>query len=77
MYPKVNNADLATERGREKGAERTERDFRCPICRSAIGQASCLICALHYLRTVGPNTNFCDTGRGYKLALYLGDSSSG
>ena len=27
----------------EKREERTERDFRYPICRSAIGQASCLI----------------------------------
>ena len=26
-------------------SERTELDFRAPICRSAIGQASCLICA--------------------------------
>ena len=26
-------------------AERTKLDFRCLICRSAIGQASCLICA--------------------------------
>ena len=25
--------------------ERTKHDFRCPICRSAIDQASCLICA--------------------------------
>ena len=40
---------LATERERNlttgKRAERTKLDFRCPICRSAIGQASCLICA--------------------------------
>ena len=28
-----------------KRIERTKLDFRCPICRSAIGQASCLICA--------------------------------
>ena len=28
-----------------KRAERTKRDLRCPICRSAIGQANCLICA--------------------------------
>ena len=26
-------------------AERTKHDFRCPICRSATGQASCSICA--------------------------------
>ena len=42
-------ADLATERERHltkgKRAERTKLDFRCPICRSATGQASCLICA--------------------------------
>ena len=42
-------ADLATELGRQltrgKRAERTKHKFRCPICRSAIGQASCLICA--------------------------------
>ena len=41
--------DLATEGERHlttgKRAERTKLDFRCPICRSAIGQASCLICA--------------------------------
>ena len=28
-----------------KARERTQRDFRCPICCSAIGHASCLICA--------------------------------
>ena len=28
-----------------KNAERTKLDFRCPICHSAIGQPSCLICA--------------------------------
>ena len=42
-------ADLATERERHlttgKRAKTTKLDFRCPICRSAIGQASCLICA--------------------------------
>ena len=42
-------ANLATELGRQltkgKRAERTKHNFRCPICRSAIGQASCLICA--------------------------------
>ena len=42
-------ADLATGRERHlttgKRAERTKQDFQCPICRSAIGQASCLICA--------------------------------
>ena len=40
-------ADLATERHLTTGkrAERTKLDFRCPICRSASGQASCLICA--------------------------------
>ena len=41
--------DLATARERHlttgKRAERTKLDFWCPICRSAIGQASCLICA--------------------------------
>ena len=41
--------DLATGRERQltmgKRAERTKHDFRCPICRSAIGQTSCLICA--------------------------------
>ena len=39
--------DLATEQERQlttgKRAERTKRDFRCPICLSAIYQASCLI----------------------------------
>ena len=49
--PYINNerADLAIERERHlttgKRAERTELDFRYPICRSAIGQASGLICA--------------------------------
>ena len=42
-------ADKATERERQlttgERAERTKRDSRCPICRSAIGQASSLICA--------------------------------
>ena len=28
-----------------KRVERTELDFRCPVYRFAIGQASCLICA--------------------------------
>ena len=28
-----------------KRADRTKHDFRCPICRSTIDQASCLICA--------------------------------
>ena len=41
--------DLATEGERHlttgKRAVRTKLDFRCPICRSAIGQASCLMCA--------------------------------
>ena len=55
LYPLVvrwntRQADLAIERERHlttmgKRAERTKLDFRCPICRSAIGQASCLICA--------------------------------
>ena len=42
-------ADLATGRERQlttgKRAERTKDDFRCSICRSATGQASCLIFA--------------------------------
>ena len=42
-------AGLATGRERQlttgKRAERTKHDFRCSIYRSAIGQASCLICA--------------------------------
>ena len=45
---KNDKADLATERERQlttgTRTEWTERDFRCPICRSAIGQASCLVC---------------------------------
>ena len=40
--------DLATERERHlttrKRTERTKIDFRRPICRCTIGQASCLIC---------------------------------
>ena len=47
--------DLATGRERQlttgKRAERTKHDFRSPICRSAIGQASCLICARRRLMT--------------------------
>ena len=43
-------ADLATGRDHQlttgKRAERTKHDFRCPICRSAIGQTSCSICPL-------------------------------
>ena len=42
-------ADLATGRERQlttgKRAERTKHDFRFSSYRSAIGQASCLICA--------------------------------
>ena len=48
-------ADLATGRERQlttaKRAERTKHDFRGQICRSAIGQASCLICARRYQLT--------------------------
>ena len=44
-----NQVDLATEWERQltmgKRAKRTAGDFLSPICRSAIGQASCLICA--------------------------------
>ena len=48
-YSGILNKDvLATGRERQlttgKRAERTKRDVRCSICRSAIGQASCLIC---------------------------------
>ena len=47
--PSNNSADLATERERHlttgKRAESTKLDLQCPICRSATGQASCLICA--------------------------------
>ena len=47
--PLRKQADLATGRERqlttEKRAERTKHDFRCQIGRSAIDQASCLICA--------------------------------
>ena len=45
----IYSADLATGRERQlmtgKRTERTKHDFRFPVCRSAIGQASCLICA--------------------------------
>ena len=37
-----NRAGTSVDDGRARG--RTKRDFRCPICRSAIGQASSLIC---------------------------------
>ena len=47
--PATTTIDLATERERhlttEKRAKTTKLDFRCSICRSAIGQSSCLICA--------------------------------
>ena len=47
----VNLADLATGQERQlakgKRADRTKHDLRCPIYRSVIGQASCLICACH------------------------------
>ena len=47
--PLVLMADLATEQEchltTRKQAERTKLDFRYPICRSAIGQASRSICA--------------------------------
>ena len=47
--------DLETERERPltkgKRAERTKRDFRCSICLSSIGQASCLICARRFQLT--------------------------
>ena len=47
--PRCYQADLATERERYlttgKRAERTKLYFRFLICRSANGQASCLICA--------------------------------
>ena len=42
-------ADLETELERHlmtgKPADRAKLNFRCPVCRSAISQASCLICA--------------------------------
>ena len=45
----IYQADLATERERHfttgKRAERTNLDFQCPICHSAISQASYLVCA--------------------------------
>ena len=42
----------------EKREERTERDFRYPICRSAIGQASCLIRARRRSRSVAKSVYF-------------------
>ena len=46
----IKQAVLVAERERhltkEKRVERTKLDFRCPIYRSAIGQASSLICLL-------------------------------
>ena len=48
--PKVAiGGQLATGREHQlttgKRIERTKHNFRCPICRSAIAQAICLICA--------------------------------
>ena len=43
LGPLIYSADLATGWERQlttgKRTERTKHDFRCPICRSAIGQA--------------------------------------
>ena len=53
----------------DERAERTKLDFRCPICHSAIGQASCFICACHR-QLMFP---FCCTPHYYgQLALFLG-----
>ena len=45
LYQWRSRCDLATERERQlttgERAERTKRDFRCPVCYSAIGRASC------------------------------------
>ena len=49
LAPCPQKTDLATEREHHlttgKHAERTKLDFRYPICRSAMCQSSCLICA--------------------------------
>ena len=54
----IYQADLATERERHlttvKRVERTNLDFRCPICHTAIGQASYLVCARPALSTDVP-----------------------
>ena len=34
---------MSVDEGKARGKDQTR--FWCPICRSAIGQASCLICA--------------------------------
>ena len=50
-----------------KRAERTKLDLRCPICRSATGQASCLICAR--LRQL--TFSFCCLPIGSRFVLFF------
>ena len=58
MLGNVFKADLARERELHlttvKRVERTNLDFRCPICHTAIGQASYLVCARPALSTDVP-----------------------
>ena len=53
----LEKADLATEQKRQlrtgKRTERTKRDFQCPICHSAIGQASFLFLNQPNISNVG------------------------
>ena len=49
-----------------KPAERTKLDLRCPICRSATCQASCLICAR--LRQL--TFSFCGLPIGSRFVLF-------
>ena len=45
LFSQIVCTDLATSNENAKRAERPGCDFRCSICRSAMGQDSCLICA--------------------------------
>ena len=70
----ISLVDLATERERQlttgKRTERTAGDFRSPICRSATGQTSCLICArLRQLRGQGKPWGW--TGESLPFLCYL------
>ena len=49
-----------------KRAERTKHDFWCSICRSAIGQDSCLICARRCQLT------FCSVAKSAYCGIFRG-----
>ena len=77
--PSNNSADLATERERHlttgKRAESTKLDLQCPICRSATGQASCLICARR--RQLTFLFSCLQIGSRFVLCFFLGGGGGG